>query len=461
MRTTIITLLFLLNFFAGFCDDFTISLAGRKLANPLPRYYVEDVFLSQREDSCLGYVHPYGPHRINPVFFNRGIWAELKEFLVGSMPKQPDLDPVIIRINRIYMYELTKGVYEYTCIELSVSFICPGDSGLMEDFTSSATLEIFQKNIPASFGEVVAKAFDQCFSQYADRKAKGLTRPKIITTEQLKGNPINRQECFSCFSAKKPPKALYYSFADFRDNTPDTIPEFKILHDYNAGTPALSKAFLKFPKGSDIKEVWGFCEGDSIYFNNGRSYSLLSSEDDFFVTYGKSAEYSRDVTSAAIFGGIFGGIIGASLIGGAAAVSSDPNAIEKLRLDLFSGKLLPFDATDYTRINSRAVFFLSKVSDPAASLAVYINGEQLCDMKPGNFVSVDLSCHHPVAKVRLVSSTGGETSEDIPLELFHTDVFLLRVEKDHDVTISKMHDQMKKDMLKKRTKENTVCKAEL
>ncbi|MCX6306359.1 MAG: hypothetical protein NT040_15460 [Bacteroidetes bacterium] len=461
MRTLLITAFLILIIVPAFCEDFTITLDGRKLSSPLSRYYIADVFLGQKEDSCVGYVHPYGPNRINPVFFKRNIREEVKNFLLGSMPVQTGLNPLIVRVNRIYMYEVTKGTYEYTGIELGLSFICPRDSGLVEDFTSAVSLEIFQKNIPAGFGQVVAMAFDQCFSQYADRMEQGLTRPKVITTEQLGQNPINKHECLNCFSALKPRKGLYHSFFDFRDNTPDSTVDFKILHDYNTGQPLLSKAFLKFPKGYKPGEIWGFCEGDSVYFNNGRSFSALTLEGDLFVTFNRSSEFTRDVVSAAIFGGVFGGVIGASLLGGVAAVSSDPDLAAKFKLDLFAGKLLPYDEADYTRISSRVVLFLSRVSDPGVSLAVYVNGERQCEMLPGNYVTLGLSCHYPVARIRLVASSGGETAGDIPVELYKTEVLLLKVKKNHEVVISHLHDQMKKDLLKKRTIENTPCRAQL
>ena len=91
-------------------EEYSISLAGRKLTHVLPGYFIEDVYLSQREDSCLGYINPLGPTRYNFVFFEKNIRAEMKEFFMLSMPKKADLLPLILRVNRIYMFETTNGV---------------------------------------------------------------------------------------------------------------------------------------------------------------------------------------------------------------------------------------------------------------------------------------------------------------------------------------------------------------
>ncbi len=441
-------------------DEITITLAGKKLSTHLRGYYIEDVILSQREDSCLGFLHPLGPELCIAIFFETSISAGLKELLMTSMPKQADLQPLIIRVNRIFMYQVSEGVRDYACLDLSLSFI-RHDRTLIEDLTSAVTISVEQQFYPRGLGKIIVNGFDSSFSQYDKRSRLGLLVPTIITSEQLKENPVYKPGYYRCFSGKKNRKGVYRTFFDFRDNLPDTSLEFKVFHDYNKNHPKLSKAYLKFTKDSKPGKVWGFYEGDSVYINGGRSYSLLTYEGDQFITYHRSSEYSRDVASAAIFGGIFGGLLGASLLGGLAAVSSDPDLIVKFRLDLFDGKLLLNDAPDYTMISSKVVFFLSKKSDPHATLSVFVDGQPQCEMKPGNYFTLDLSCHYSAANIKLVSSTGGESSRKIPLKLFKTEVYLLKVKKNNVVLSNRLNNQMKTDLLKSRTKENTVCHAEL
>ena len=454
--------LILLSFwFCSRAEEFTLSMAGLKMSKTLPGYFLRDIVVSQREDSCLGYLHPHSGGRYSTIFFEKSIGGELKEFLENSMPEKPGLLPLIIRVNRIFIYQPVEGGREYTCLQLSLGFIFPGDKGMQEDYTSSVSLKEEQKHIPASLPAIIARAFDEAFSQYITRKADGLTLRAPCIREQLDENPLQKPGYFRCFTAKNPRRGLFRTWFDFRDNLPDTTTGFKAIHYYNQDNPRLSKAFLKFPKGTDPVEVWGFCEGDSVYVYGGRSFSLLDREGDLFITWSRSSEYTRDVVSAAIFGWFFAGLAGASLTGGIAALSSDPEQAEKLKLDLFNGKLLPFNAADYTMISSRVVFFLSKVSDPDATLAVFVDGQKQCGLNPGNYFTLDLSCHHTSAAVRLVSSAGGEIMLNIPLQLFKTEVYLLKANRNHSVSADHLHDQMKKDILWSRTREKTPCRAEI
>jgi hypothetical protein len=460
MIKTILTLTLFSLFLSCSAEEISISLGGRKLSIVIPGYYITDVVLSQREDSCLGYLHPFGPNKCIPIFFGNSIRSEVKEFLMNSMPEQAEMKQVIIRVNRIFIYQVSVRERDYACLDLSLSFIRPGKN-LTEDFTSAVTVSEVQHFHPKNLGQLMVNAFDSGFSQYLKRLKLGLLVPVMITPEQLRENPLSQPGYYKCFTAKKPRKGLYRTFFDFRDNLPDTSFDFKILHDYNKNHPKLSRAYLKFSEGSKPGKFWGFCEGDSVYFNGGRSFSLLTHEGDQYTTYNRSSDYSRDVASAAIIGGIFGGFLGASLFGGIAAVSSDPDLMVKFRLDLFDGKLLPCDARDYTMVSSTIIFFLSKVSDPGATLSVFVDGQLRCEMKPGNYFTLDISCHYSIANIKLVSSTGGEVTEQLEANLLKTEVYLLKVKKDHTIFTGRLFDQMKTDMLKERTKENTVCRAEL
>ena len=112
-------------------------------------------------------------------------------------------------------------------------------------------------------------------------------------------------------------------------------------------------------------------------------------------------------------------------------------------------------------ISSNVNFFLSKVSDPNASLSVYVDGQFQCTMKPGDYFTLDLSCHYTSADIKLVSSSGGEIVKQIPLRLFKSSLYLLKVKKNHSVVINLLYDQMKTDIMKGKTKENTICRVEV
>jgi hypothetical protein len=107
------------------------------------------------------------------------------------------------------------------------------------------------------------------------------------------------------------------------------------------------------------------------------------------------------------------------------------------------------------------VFFVSKLSDANATLSVFVDNQLQCQLKPGNYFTLKASCHHPFASIKLVSSTGSEFVEEIPMELVKPDVYLLKVKRNHTIDMDHPFGEVKNDLLKFRTNENTICRVEL
>ena len=447
-----------------FCraENITSCLAGQRLSETISGYYVADVVIAQREDSCLGYVEPYATGNFSFLFFEKNIRDELKEFLQRSMPSGDGLRPLIIRVNRCFIFELEEKLKAYACADMSLSFIFPRESGLNEDFTSSVRVILRQRLVPLIIPGLIVQALDQSFRQYSDRSLAGFIVPKIITPEQVKQNPLEEPGHFHCFAGGRKGKGIYRTFFDFRDNTPDTSIRFKILHHYNTERPELTKTYLKFIKGQEPEKVWGFFEGDSVYFNGIRYFSLLSEQDSNFITYNRIGGNNADVTTAIILSGVLGGAIGASIAIGIVGANAEVNNTEKWNIDMYDGKLLAPGDNDYTSIASTTDFLLSKGSDPRATLTVYVNDQPVCELNPADYFTLSLSCHFPATNLRFVSSTGGEVSKTIEPRLLKTDVYLLKIrKKDTKIDVDHLHDQMKTDVLKNQTPEKTICKKEI
>jgi hypothetical protein len=287
-----------------------------------------------------------------------------------------------------------------------------------------------------------------------------LIEPINITTEQLTTNPLQNTLSYKCFSREKQRKGIYRTWLDFRDNKPDTTISFTVIYHYNKKKPDRTNAELKFVKKSKPGIIWGFCDQDKVFINIGKFYTLLTPEGDQWTAWFRHSD-NNGVTSAAIMGGIAFGLVGAVVFGGIASLGSGNDLEEKSRLDLLGGMLVPIYVKDYTRVSSNVVIFLSKISDLGAILSVFVDGKFQCDMKPGNYLTLQASCHHSSATIKLVSSKGGEEVNQIPLELVKSEAYLLKVKKNQTINMDHLFEEVKKDILKARTPENTVCRAEL
>jgi hypothetical protein len=443
-----------------FGNDLAIRLSGLTLSNPPQGYYLEDVVLSMQEDSCLGYLHPYGKNHPVLLYFKKNIRAELKDFLGRAMPFREGYRPLIIRVNRFFIYQPGKGIAERSCVDLSLSFITRDNHELTEEYTASGSQQKLQANLDVTLPQLIYDAIGSCFGDYQKMKARNSVPGIRITADQLKENPYTGRDHLYCFGKHRCRKGIYRTFVDFRNDLPDTNVSFKIFYDINTKTPALTKAILVFPQGERQEKFWGFCSGDSVYMLAGNSYMLLSREGNQFTTFRRSNEYNQEVVSSAIFGSVFFGLVGATVFGGIAAATSKANEVEKYRLDLFDGTLFPYGMGDYTYISSNVVLFLSKVSVSTASLKVFAGDQYLCDLTPGKYSVLRLSCHHAGVKLKFVSSTGTELAKVIDLDLLKTEACLLKVTKNNSIVFNTLFDQVKKDILEQRTAENTTCTTE-
>jgi hypothetical protein len=142
-------------------------------------------------------------------------------------------------------------------------------------------------------------------------------------------------------------------------------------------------------------------------------------------------------------------------------VASDPAQILKFRLDLFNGTLLPYETKDYTLVSSNVVFFMAKSSAPGTSVSIQLRDKPLCVLTPGQYFTLDVSCHYTAINLRFVSSAGHEVTDVIPLDLLNTRAYMVKVKKNQSVEVKHLYYDMKSDILSKKTAENTVCNVEM
>jgi hypothetical protein len=442
-------------------QEYTISLKDQKLKAGLPNRYVSEVYLVQPEDTCLGLITKGLVKTSTPVYFEKNIKGEISDFLTVSMPWKQGVAPLILRINRFYLYTFHKNENLYACIELSITFITRQDSVFIEEFTAMATPSKFYFDAGQTIPFLVKEAFDQCFSIYMERLQKGLMVPLMVNAWQMKENPLVQPGHYRCSTDKERKKGIYLSFYDFRDNIVDTSFQFTIHHNYNNENPELTQTYLKYKGESPPKDIWGFSDGDGDFVKVGRSFCRLTLDSNIFYSYTRSAEYAQDIATSAVFGGLFFGVVGAAMFGGLTAATTNSKYIIKTKVDLFNGKLLPFEAGDYTRISSTVVFYYSKLSAPDVTLSVLVDGREVCILTPDTYLEMDFSCHYPEANITLVASNGARSAQIIPLDFNKTTIYLVKLFKDRTFLFNKLFDQMKTDYLKKKKSGITKCSVNL
>jgi hypothetical protein len=133
------------------------------------------------------------------------------------------------------------------------------------------------------------------------------------------------------FSANKFPKGIYFTYSDFKNNSPDTIVEFKIEVSDRANHTQLNNGFynqvidedtvmlvsyLRNRKGKLMDHVYAFSDGDRLYINS----ALYQNHGNYYLRVGKIILFKDPIMNKAqsanngyLIGGVIGAVIGISV----------------------------------------------------------------------------------------------------------------------------------------------------
>jgi hypothetical protein len=130
-------------------------------------------------------------------------------------------------------------------------------------------------------------------------------------------------------------RGIYYTYEDFKNNTPDTIDAFYVVKKERKrknwkGTYSLTPRFAE--GGKKIKHIWGFCDGEQAYIFHQKEFFPIEKTETNHVFFGYAQKRGSVKGGGAIIAGVevagsipyFGFIIGAPifLTGGIIAAST-------------------------------------------------------------------------------------------------------------------------------------------
>lgn len=440
--------------------DITVSLKGQMLPYAREHYYVEDIILSQQEDSCLGYIHGAGNSLFIPVFFEHSILSELRSLMNSALPESREKQPVILRVNRIFLFENRFEGDVGIHLQLSVSFLFREGESFREDYTALYSSRIRFRNLKEA-PQQIARSFDVCFKQYDEKLKEGLISRKLISAGQLRVNPLETTSSFSYPVMKNPSRGLFFSYLHFRDGFPDTNTRYSIHIKYNKKESRLNEYYLKGDEKTDFTKIWGFCDGTTMFVNTGKYFTPISTEGEKLTLWLPSYEFGKNMVFGSVLGGILFGIPGALVFGGLAGINSDPNSVMKCEMDPYDGKSLPYGFNNYTFLSSALIFTVSKTSPEDSRVRICIEEKELCELTPGSYFQLDLSCRFKNVRIKLISSFGTEIEEDILVQFLGTHLALIRIKKNHTIGLESPFGEIKKELLDKRTLKNTICSVDM
>ena len=457
-------LLFLL-LFPGYdllADDYVVSLDGVRVNSFIKGIYVDRVINASAEESCIGFVQTGMFNKQEAAMMLPSIAADVENCLKRSFPRAESLNPVIVRINRLYIYELTSSAREISCIDLSVTFISKDSSGYIELYTAGDSFEKSGLDVTGFHPGNIAAALGHCFDDLSKAAEYGKLHLKRISEKELFQNPLDNPGGFDVYKKTRISKGLFKSFYAFRDCHPDTVTSFTVKYQVPGKDSARMRASIKLSNELSQKDYYGFSDGTHLFIWAGSGFALANRrENSIMVTVEKKDAYDGATTGvymAGIFGGMLGGLLGALAT---QATTASVNGPGNCTIDFSSGRLIPLNVPDYLKTESNTILFLSKASATDDGLTILHGADTLCVLIPGNYLRLILPSGYREIRIRMTGKGCNTSDETIPVRLFNTDVYLLRVKRNKDISVGLAYEQVRKDLLNRMTDENTVVRRSL
>jgi len=440
-------------------QNYPVNLDNVTVKCELQGYFVERVINASREDSVIGYVQKGVSNRVVPAVLRPSIGEAVGDLLKRSLPPGPGLKPLIIRINRLYIYEITYTTSEIGCIQLSINIIGREDSSCSDKFMAGVTFARHAGDVTHLHPENIANALGICLDDFSRRQGRGLVKDRPIPANEISSDPLIPVTQFAAFHQGVGQPAVYHTFYDFRDGYPDLNFPYTVTLAKDKDTTIHRATLTGGEKGAATK-IWGFTDGLYTYVNAGKIFYRLKKTDKGFTTW----IYDRDIKEEEIAGNIalntamatyFGGIFIGGLVGGLGALAAGTSKEGAgYQVDFYTGSLTPQDLPDYLKLFSTLIFYVEGAS-PGVEVRVSYKGKEICRCRSGDYIRMELPSRYRTFSLTFATPDGPVTTQVITARLFNTDTYHVRVKKDKEIIVNPVFEELKKNILRSMTDERT------
>ena len=307
-------------------EEHLISLNDFDLGVPNAGYYIEEIIDARDEKYCIGFVQKGVSNKKVAAFFEKGLVPELEHFFANSIKKQEGGMGLILRVNKLFIYETTYSTREFAVAEANVTFIKKEKDKYFELFEVGHAIEKSGLDVTKSHGKNIVQALRECFNQFNEKKEFDDLVFQAIDESELNVNPINKR-IYKILNTAQYRKGVYKNFNDFLLASPHQHMPFSIDYRENKKKKVEYATLLWDSKiKKEGKEIWGFSDGRNNYFRIENWYYKISREDSLFLV--KAPGFGDG--SAVVTGAILGGVVGALIAEG---ISSNSHNFKDYKID--------------------------------------------------------------------------------------------------------------------------------
>lgn len=428
MRVRILVLMFSCAFFKLYAQGYYLNPEGFNYKMSPCNLIIDSIVDVREEQDCIGFVCTGLLEKPTAAYLEQPLKFYFNNYFLRNSKPDENSEHLILRINKLIIYEVTSSNGQTAVAELNLSFITKNGDKYLEKFQAGATSERGPGTITIQHQRNILDVLEKCIDQYKERNKYFIRSGKNNFPEtDLHTNPLTNT-AYKIDGITHFTRGIYPSFFDFRDYTPDTISIFKVEYVGDNSDPKY--AMLKTMGGDVITWPWAFSDGKQNYIRLTDAYYPLKKEGNYFALFDRPDKFAPMffVSTPDIITGL---IISAAISGASSGLanSSKYGKKEKYNINLSSGRFFLANSSGDIKIESRIVILSSRYNKPDAEMELFVNGEKQCVLGKGSYTV--LSLNSAVKDVDICLKINGEKVCEISQpELFNTDLYLVVVKGD-------------------------------
>lgn len=436
-------------------ESYRISLPIEGFHLSLDGYYVENVINAMDEDTLIGFVQTGMMNTRRVATFTTSITDEIGRVLKAGLVSSPGAVPLLIRINKLEIFEITNSSKENAFAELSISFFRSEGTKKVWMYDAGTMVRQGGLDVTHSHPANILKAIRICFEKFKMSLLGHYSYEEEVSGAEITHNPVADPSGYPIFHNKTFPRGLFRTFEDFRDCRPDSAFRFTVKYVENKDT-SVHKATLILPESVSPNDIWGFSDGKSVFMKitNKDFYKLLREPGSFISHVAHKDVPDLGMTYATA--GILGGLIGVAIVAAVSSATYNPAELGEFKVDFSYGTLVPIKHSVFMDFDPHLEFLLTSASDPKDTVCLFINNEYHVKLARGFFYSVSIPHRNRQIKVEALAQNGTHGETIIPLNVFYDGLYVVRITRHNGIRIDHMAPDMRKQLMENKQEWNTA-----
>jgi hypothetical protein len=370
-----------------------LDVSRQPLHLPDRTVYVEQVLDGRPGQPVVGTVYRGLNNKPAAVLFRQGLAPELTAWMQQNLPHRPDDHAIVFCVRQLRVSEVMNGYTELASAELAADVYVHLSDGYhfvrsVAHHTNQRALESTALHAPH-----LAQLAKQCLMQLAAIDWGLAPRSPARTLSQLATDRPLGATRPAILRTASPRKGIYYSFAQFLANQPDTTAHLR-LDTVQLKAQGWEGTWLLRPSMRDAaggrvapRAVWGISDGHQAYLRQHNVFCPLGRQSDFFTFVGAAPlDAAAANQRAQQYASTGGGLVGALAAGG---IDDNTGLPMVYALDMRTGQAAPLlQAGQPQRTDTAYLYVYRPLEGLPEAQQLLLNDHVVGQLRPGQYLEL-------------------------------------------------------------------------